>query len=41
MLKWLAALSLFLTLITMASQAQSNYATLRGEVTGGAVSGSE
>ncbi|WP_353064406.1 carboxypeptidase-like regulatory domain-containing protein [Tunturibacter psychrotolerans] len=33
MFKWLAPLSLFLTLITMASQAQSNYATLRGEVT--------
>jgi hypothetical protein len=33
MLKRLAQLSLFLALITMASQAQSNYATLRGEVT--------
>ncbi len=33
MLKRLAPLSVFLALITMASQAQSNYATLRGEVT--------
>jgi hypothetical protein len=33
MLKRLAPLSLFIALITTASQAQSNYATLRGEVT--------
>jgi hypothetical protein len=33
MLKRLVSLSLFIALITTASQAQSNYATLRGEVT--------